>query len=203
MNTLIIIDVQNDFMPGGKLPVPAGDEVLPVINGLQPKFELVVSTQDWHPKGHASFATSHGASEFETIKINGLDQILWPEHCIQDSEGAQFHPELKTDRIESIFRKGTSPKIDSYSGFYDNAHLKSTGLSGYLKDKGASQLYFTGLAGDYCVYYSVKDALAEGFEVFLIEDATRPIDEKNFEKVKIDILRRGGKIIQSKDAPIF
>ncbi|TBW27834.1 bifunctional nicotinamidase/pyrazinamidase [Gramella sp. KN1008] len=200
MKTLILIDVQNDFMPGGALAVPEGDEIVALINELQSEFDLVIATQDWHPAGHASFASSHEAGkEFAVIKLDGLDQVLWPDHCVQNTEGAMFHPDLKTSRIEAIFRKGTDPKIDSYSGFYDNAHLKSTGLAGYLREKGASELYFAGLAADYCVYFSIKDALNEGFDCWLIEDATRALNQEEFEKARIDILRKGGKVIRSAD----
>ncbi|MDX1542579.1 MAG: bifunctional nicotinamidase/pyrazinamidase [Christiangramia sp.] len=198
MRTLLIIDAQNDFMPGGALAVPEGDEIVPLINELQPKFELVIATQDWHPAVHASFASSHDeGKEFEVIKLGGLDQVLWPDHCVQNTKGADFHPGLETSRIEAIFRKGTDPKIDSYSGFYDNAHLKSTGLTGYLKEKGATELYFVGLAADYCVYFSIKDALEEGFDCSLIEDGTRALKAENFERAKIDILRKGGRVIRS------
>lgn len=198
MRTLIIIDAQNDFMPGGALEVPDGNEIIPVINKIQDKFDLVIATQDWHPKGHASFASSHeNSKEFEMIKLDGLDQVLWPDHCIQNSTGADFHSDLETAGIEAIFRKGTNLGIDSYSGFYDNAHLKSTGLTGYLKEKKATQLYFAGLAADYCVYFSIRDALDEGFESILIEDATRALNIEEFEKAKIDILRKGGKIVSS------
>ncbi|AVR44940.1 bifunctional nicotinamidase/pyrazinamidase [Christiangramia fulva] len=200
MKTLVIIDVQNDFIPGGALAVPGGDEIAPLINKLQEKFDLVIATQDWHPQGHASFASGHeGKEPFDQIDLDGIDQVLWPDHCVQNSKGAEFHPDLKTSRIEAIFRKGTNPKIDSYSGFYDNAHLKSTGLAGYLKEKGAKELFFAGLAGDYCVYFSVKDALTEGFNVTLIEDATRALDEENFKKAKEDILVKGGRIISSSE----
>ena len=198
MKVLIVIDVQNDFMPGGPLAVPRGDEVVPVINRLMPKFDLVIATQDWHPEGHSSFASSHkGAKNFEVIKLNGLDQVMWPDHCIQGSKGASFHTDLKTDQFETIFRKGTNPRIDSYSGFYDNAHLKSTGLAGYLKDKKAETLYFAGLAADYCVYFSMKDAIEEGFDSVLIEDATRALDTGGFEKARLDLLRKGGKVVNS------
>ena len=200
MKTLVLIDVQNDFMPGGALAVPNGDEIVPLVNKLQKKFDLVIATQDWHPPKHASFASSHeGKEEFEVIKLDGLDQVLGPDHCIQNAEGSQFHPDLETAKIEAIFRKGTDEKIDSYSGFYDNAHLKSTGLSGYLKEKNARELYFVGLAADFCVYYSVIDALEEGFKVTLIEDATRALNSDEFEKARIDILRKGGKVINSED----
>lgn len=200
MKTLVIIDVQNDFMPGGALAVPEGDQIVPLINDLQHKFDLVIATQDWHPRKHASFASSHkNSKEFEVIKIDGLDQVLWPEHCIQNTPGADFHQDLKTSNLEAIFRKGTNPKIDSYSGFYDNAHLKSTGLSGYLKEKKSKDLYFVGLAAEYCVYFSIIDALGESFNCTLIEDATRALNTVDFEKARIDILRKGGKIISSEE----
>lgn len=200
MKTLVLIDVQNDFMPGGALAVPAGDEIVGLINELQPKFDLIIATQDWHPKGHASFASSHnGQKAFDIIKLDGLDQVLWPDHCLQNTEGADFHPDLETSKIEAFFRKGTNLKIDSYSGFYDNAHLKSTGLTGYLKEKAAKELYFMGLAAEYCVYFSIKDAIAEGFETVLIEDGTRALNKEEFSEAKVDILRRGGKIISAED----
>ncbi|MCL6219687.1 bifunctional nicotinamidase/pyrazinamidase [Zunongwangia pacifica] len=197
MKALLLIDVQNDFMPGGALAVPDGDTIVPIINKLQHQFDLVLATQDWHPEGHASFASKHGKNVYEVIDLNGIDQVMWPDHCVQGSKGADFHPELKLDKIEAIFRKGTNPEIDSYSGFYDNAHLKSTGLSGYLKEKGVTDLYFAGLAGDFCVAFSVKDALAEGFAAFLIEDATRAIDAEGFKKAKAEIVEKGGTILNA------
>ena len=197
MKALLLIDVQNDFMPGGALAVPEGDQIVPIINKIQHKFDLVLATQDWHPAGHASFASTHNKDLYELIDLNGIDQVMWPDHCVQGTTGADFHAELKLDKIEAIFRKGTNPEIDSYSGFYDNAHLKSTGLSGYLKEKGVTELYFAGLAGDFCVAFSVKDALAEGFTSFLIEDATRAIDAEGFEKAKAEIVEKGGKILNA------
>ena len=197
MKALLLIDVQNDFMPGGALAVPEGDKIVPIINKIQHKFDLVLATQDWHPSGHASFASTHGKNLYEVIDLNGIDQVMWPDHCVQGSKGADFHPELKLNKIEAIFRKGTHPEIDSYSGFYDNAHLKSTGLSGYLKEKGVKDLYFAGLAGDFCVAFSIKDALSEGFAAFLIEDATRSIDLQGFEKAKDEIVKKGGVILNA------
>jgi nicotinamidase/pyrazinamidase len=198
MKTLVLIDIQNDFMPGGSLAVEKGDEIVPLVNELQKKFDLVIATQDWHADGHSSFASAHeNAKVFDLLKLNGLDQVLWPDHCVQNTSGAEFHPELDTNRIETIFRKGTDLAIDSYSGFYDNAHLKSTGLSGYLKDKGVKNVYFAGLAADYCVAYSVLDSIAEGFNTTLIEDATRAIDKEGFDKMKLEILRKGGIILNS------
>lgn len=198
MKTLIIVDAQIDFMPGGALEVKGGDSIIPVINKILPQFDLVVATQDWHPDNHKSFAVNHsGKKEFEIIELNGLEQKLWPPHCVQESKGADFHPDLKTGRIEAIFRKGMDPEIDSYSGFYDNGHKKSTGLSGYLREKGASELYFCGLAADICVYFSLLDALKEGFSATLIEDAAVPLIPEEFGRIKEDIQQKGGKIISS------
>jgi len=200
MKTLVIIDMQNDFIPGGSLAVPEGDQIVGSINKLQEEFDLVIATQDWHPRDHSSFAANHpGKNEFEKIELHGQEQVLWPVHCVQNSDGAKFHPDLKSTKIETIFRKGTSKEIDSYSGFYDNAHLKSTGLAGYLKEKGADELYFCGLAAEYCVYFSVMDALKEGFSATLIEDATRPLDVEDFQQAKENILKAGGKIIKSRE----
>ncbi len=198
MKTLIIIDVQNDFIPGGSLAVPEGDEIVPVINAMLPKFDLVVATQDWHPSKHKSFASNHPNKEvFEIIELNGLTQQIWPDHCLRDSYGAQFHPELQVKPIEAIFRKGMDPEIDSYSGFYDNGHKKSTGLAGYLKEKGAKDLYFCGLAADICVYFSLLDALKEGFSATLVEDASKALNTSGFTKIKDDIRSKGGKIMSS------
>lgn len=202
MRTLIVIDVQNDFIPGGALAVPHGDEIISVINKIQKNFQLIIATQDWHPLNHSSFAANHeGKEEFQKISWQGQDQVLWPVHCVQNTPGSSFHKDLETNRIEAIFRKGTNPEIDSYSGFFDNAHLKSTGLAGYLKEKDAKDLYFCGLAAEYCVYFSIMDALAEGFNATLIEDATRALDPSDFERARKDILSKGGKIIKSREIP--
>lgn len=200
MKTLIIVDAQNDFMPGGALEVHEGDRIVPVINKIISKFELVVATQDWHPAGHKSFAVNHpNRKEFEVIDLNGVEQKLWPPHCIQGTPGADFHPKLQLNPVEAIFRSAMDVEVDSYSGFYDNAHLKSTGLAGFLREKGADDLYFCGLAADICVYYTIKDALKEGFKATLIEDATAPLIQEDYEKTRKDILARGGKIITSEE----
>lgn len=181
MKTLILIDLQNDFMPGGSLEVENGDRIIPVINKILPQFDLVVATQDWHPENHKSFASNHnGKKAFDNIKLQGKSQTLWPNHCVQNTEGAMFHSKLNTKAIETIFRKGTNPEIDSYSGFYDNNHQKSTGLAGYLKEKNAGTLYFCGLAADICVYYSMIDAVKENFKVYLLQDATQALDDETF-----------------------
>jgi nicotinamidase/pyrazinamidase len=198
MKALLLIDIQPDFLPGGALAVPEGDAVLPLVNALQPHFELVIATQDWHPQTHKSFAANHdGRQPFEQIDLHGLPQVLWPVHCVQGTPGAELAPALQANRIETIFRKGTDPEIDSYSGFYDNGHRKATGLADYLRGKGVKQVYVAGLAADYCVYFTAKDALQEGFETFLIEDATRPISPEGFARAKADLVQQGGKIIQS------
>lgn len=200
MKTLIIIDVQNDFVPGGSLAVPQGAAIVPVINSILPRFDLVVATQDWHPKDHKSFASNHpGKEPFEKIELHGLEQTLWPDHCVQGSEGARFHPDLDTTRVEAVFRKGMDVEIDSYSGFYDNGHKRTTGLAGYLREKGARDLYFCGLAGDICVFYSLVDALQEGFSSHLIEDAVRALDAPGFEEKKQEMIAKGAGIISSGD----
>jgi len=197
MKALLLIDIQNDFIPGGALPVPGGDEIIDLVNNLQSHFDLVVATQDWHPANHKSFASQHkGRQVFEKIELDGLEQVLWPDHCVQGTKGAAFSPKLEMNRVEAIFRKGTDANIDSYSGFFDNGHLKSTGLADYLKGKGVTEVYLVGLAGDYCVYFSAKDAIDEGFQTYLIEDAIRSIDKDNFEKAKKDITNKGGKLIK-------
>lgn len=198
MKALLLIDIQNDFIPGGSLPVPGGDQVVGIANQLQEKFDLVLATQDWHPENHVSFASQHTGKEvFEEIDLNGLPQTLWPNHCVQNSRGAEFHPELETHRIEAIFRKGTHPGIDSYSAFFDNAHLKNTGLSGYLKEKDVTTIYFMGLAGDICVYYSIKDALEFGFNCVLIEDGSKALNQDTFKEQKTELLARGVKYVNS------
>lgn len=200
MRALILIDIQNDFLPGGALAVPEGEQVIPLANQLQKGFDLVVATQDWHPETHKSFASQHpGKEPFETIELHGLEQVLWPDHCVQGTPGAEFSQELNMKKVEAIFRKGTNPEIDSYSGFYDNGHQKSTGLADYLRGKEVKQVYLAGLAGDFCVFFSAKDALQENFETFLIEDASRAISSEGFRKAKEEVIAKGGKIIQSRE----
>jgi nicotinamidase/pyrazinamidase len=174
---LIVVDVQNDFCPGGALAVPRGDEVVPVINRLAARFENIVLTQDWHPRGHASFASSHpGKKPFETIELAYGAQVLWPDHCVQGTSGAGFHPELATERAQLVVRKGFHRDIDSYSGFLEADRETTTGLAGFLKEKGFRQLYVCGLATDFCVAWTALDARATGFEVGVIDDACRAID---------------------------
>jgi nicotinamidase/pyrazinamidase len=177
MIALIIVDVQNDFCPGGALPVPEGDAVVPVINRIQARYDLVVATQDWHPPNHGSFAANHPGSEVgQQIELAGLPQILWPVHCVQDTPGAAFHSGLNLARVARVFRKGTAPTIDSYSGFFDNGHRKSTGLADYLREQGAQEVHVCGLATDYCVKCTALDAVELGFRTRLLEDAARGVD---------------------------
>lgn len=177
MNALLIVDVQNDFCPGGALEVPNGDEIVPTINKLADSFDHVIQTQDWHPEGHSSFASSHdGKKPFETIEMPYGEQVLWPDHCVQGSRGADFHPKLNTTRSELIIRKGFRKNIDSYSAFYENDDATKTGLTGYLHDRGIDTLYAVGLATDFCVKWSVVDGCKEGFKVYVVEDAVKGID---------------------------
>jgi nicotinamidase/pyrazinamidase len=198
MKALIITDIQYDFLPGRSLAVPGGDEIIPLVNRLQEVFPLVVATQDWHPSGHSSFASSHpGKSAFEAITYHGSEQILWPDHCVQNSRGAEISTDINQHHIEAIFRKGMNPEIDSYSAFYDNEHKKSTGLADYLKGRRVTQVYLVGLAADFCVGYSALDALNEGFETYLVEDATRAISKDGFLEMKNKVRALGGQIIHS------
>lgn len=177
MKALLLIDIQNDFMPGGSLAVTDGDAVIPVVNSLMPQFDLVVATQDWHPADHGSFAANHpGKAVFEQTELGGLPQTLWPVHCVQNTGGALFAPRLDTPRIHRVFTKGMNPQIDSYSGLYDNGHKASTGLGEWLKAQGVSELHVAGVATDYCVKFTVLDALAEGFEVRLLTAACRGVN---------------------------
>lgn len=198
MKALVITDIQYDFLPGGALEVPESDKIIPVINEIQKHFDLVVATQDWHPAHHKSFASAHpGKKEMETIMLDNIEQILWPDHCVQGTRGAALSDELILHDVAAIFRKGMNPGVDSYSAFYDNAHIISTGLADYLKGKMISSVYVCGLAGDFCVAYTVIDALKEGFDTFLIEDATKQIDDKGFDEMKKLIRSKGGKIINT------
>jgi nicotinamidase/pyrazinamidase len=176
-DVFLIIDLQNDFCPGGALAVADGDAVVPVINRLAGRFDHVVLTQDWHPSGHSSFATSHpGKSPFDSVTMRYGRQTLWPDHCRQGTDGAAFHPKLETRRAELIIRKGFRPEIDSYSAFFENDRHTPTGLAGYLRDRGLRRIFMAGLATDYCVHYSAVDARRLGFDTVLIEAGCRAID---------------------------
>jgi nicotinamidase/pyrazinamidase len=176
-DALLVIDVQNDFCPGGALAVAQGDQIVPLVNRLARRFRHVVLTQDWHPRGHVSFASSHpGCKPYETITLPYGEQVLWPDHCVPGTPGAEFHPALDTRPASLIVRKGHDPAIDSYSALYENDHRTSTGLAGYLRERGLRRLFLAGLATDFCVQYSALDARREGFDVHVVEDAVRGID---------------------------
>ena len=173
----LVVDIQNDFCPGGGLAVPRGDEVVPLINGLAAKFAHVVLTQDWHPRGHLSFASSHpGKAPYQTIALPYGTQVLWPDHCVQGTAGAAFRHDLQIPHAELVLRKGYHHTIDSYSAFYENDRKTHTGLAGYLRERGFRRVFLAGLAFDFCVRYSAEDARREGFEAIVIEDACRGID---------------------------
>ncbi len=176
-DVLLVIDVQNDFCPGGSLPVPDGDRVVPLVNRLARQFAHVVFTQDWHTPHHTSFASSHaGKDPYQSTPLPYGEQVLWPDHCVQGTSGAAFHPDLDPNRAELVVRKGFRPGIDSYSAFFENDHATRTGLAGYLRDRGFRHAYLCGLAYDFCVKWSALDARREGFAATVIEDACRAID---------------------------
>lgn len=179
MNAFLVVDVQNDFLPGGALAVPDGDQVIPIVNRLVECFALVLATQDWHPANHGSFAANHpNRRPGEMIDLNGIRQILWPVHCVQGSPGAAFSAQLRTERFSNVFRKGVDPGIDSYSGFFDNGRKRSTGLAEYLRDRNVDELFICGLATDYCVKFSSFDSIGSGIRTHVIEDACRGVDLK-------------------------
>jgi len=202
MNALIIVDLQNDFLPGGALAVPHGDEVIPLANDLQQGFELVLATQDWHPPNHGSFAANHrGKKPGDRIMLDGIEQILWPVHCVQNTKGAEFAPSFDTSRIAHIFHKGIDPKIDSYSTFFDNAHRRETGLADYLKKRAINEIYLMGLALDYCVKYSTLDARQLGLNTYVIVDGCRGIELEagDIERAIDEMKRVGAVLLQSSE----
>jgi len=199
---LIIVDLQNDFLSGGALAVPRGDEVIPLANKLQGHFELVLATQDWHPVDHGSFAANHpGKKPGDRIILDGIEQILWPVHCVQNTHGAGFAPSFDTSRIAHVFHKGIDPRIDSYSTFFDNAHRRRTGVGEYLKERSIADIYLLGLALDYCVKYSALDARHLGFNTHIILDGCRGIGlEPGDLNSAIDEMRQAGEsLLQSCD----
>ncbi len=199
-DVLVVVDVQNDFCPGGALAVQDGDKVIPVIHRIAPRFEHIVLTQDWHPRGHCSFASSYPRKKpFETIELAGREQRLWPDHCVQGSLGAELHLDLRLDRAELILRKGFRREIDSYSALFENDHVTPTGLMGYCRERGLTRMFFAGLAYDFCVGFSAIDARNAGFEAVVIRDACRAIDvegsvkqiEAEFERVGVTVAESG------------
>ncbi len=198
---LLLVDVQIDFSPSGALPVAEGDQIVPVINRLMPNFEHVIATKDWHPVGHASFASTNNMPVGEIINLNGIPQVMWPEHCVQNTLGAEFIPGLNVDAITHIVHKGTNIDIDSYSGFFDNQRLQATGLEEYLNSKGITDVYLVGLATDYCVKFTALDALSLGFNTFVIQDACRGVEmaEGDVKSALMQIKQAGCKLVVSSE----
>ena len=202
MNALVLVDIQNDFLPGGALAVPDGDAVIPIANRLQPIFPIVVATQDWHPPNHGSFAANHpGKKVFERIDLNGLPQTLWPVHCVQHTKGAEFGSALNRERITRVSPKGTDPAVDSYSGFFDNGHRRATGLGEWLKDRGVTDVYVCGLATDYCVKFTALDAAQLGFKTHLVVDACRGVNlsPNDVQEAIVEMQCAGIHVLQSAD----
>jgi nicotinamidase/pyrazinamidase len=199
---LIIVDVQNDFCPNGALAVNGGDEVVPVINDIMSKFEMVIATQDWHPKNHGSFASVQNKPAFSMGELNGQPQVMWPDHCIQATHGSDFHPDLKVDfDTHRIFFKGMDKNVDSYSGFYDNNGKNPTGLAAYLEVNDVEEVYICGLATDYCVKFTALDCVSEGFKTFVIADACRAVEmnEGDSSKAFEEMNNKGVTIVNSKN----
>ena len=202
MRALIVVDVQNDFLPTGALPVPDGDAVIAPANALMPRFDIVVATQDWHPADHLSFAGQHpGAKVGDVVELDGLDQILWPDHAVQNTGGAAFADALDTRRFQQIYRKGIDRHIDSYSGFFDNGHRKATGLAPWLWDHDVDEVFIAGLTTDYCVKYSALDASSLGFHTAVIIDACRGIEVRpgDIENALLEMRRASVRILSSVD----
>ena len=201
MRALILVDIQNDFVPGGALQVAEGDQVVPVANRLMPMFDLVVATQDWHPADHLSFASQHPDKKAgNMIKLHGQNQILWPDHCVQNTFGAELVAGLDKNRIDRVFTKGTNRQVDSYSGFFDNDYRQATGLGEFLKQKGVTDVSILGLATDYCVKFTALDARQLSFKTFVIEDGCRGVNlnPSDVSKALEQMQRAGVKIVQSK-----
>ncbi|WP_158210919.1 bifunctional nicotinamidase/pyrazinamidase [Myroides phaeus] len=199
MKALLVVDLQYDFLPGGSLAVADGDKIIDVINDIQPNFDLIVATQDWHPANHKSFAVQHPTHQlFDVIDLNGIPQVLWPEHCVQGTKGAEFTSAWDNNKVAAIFRKGMNVEVDSYSGFYDNNKLSNTGLLGYLKDKNISELYICGLAAEFCVYFTAKDAKEAGIDTYFLDFATKPITAEGLVQAKATMQELGINIIEDK-----
>ena len=192
MRALILVDIQRDFLPGGSLPVTGGDAIIPVLNALIPRYPLVAVTQDWHPPGHLSFASSHpGHKPLETIEVDGLEQTLWPDHCVWGTAGALFPEALQLDTAVAIFRKGMDPRVDSYSGFFDNGRRHHTGLAAWLRAMEVEAVDIAGLAAEICVAYTARDAAELGFKTAVVEDGTRALSAEAFAKTRADLADRG------------
>ena len=202
MKALIVVDIQNDFLPGGTLAVNNGDLIIPIVNSLMRQFELVIATQDWHPVNHGSFASNHeNKKPGDQIVLNGLDQVLWPDHCVQHTWGAEFSTELDISKFFKIFQKGTNIHVDSYSGFFDNGKKTDIGLNDYLQNSGVDEVFIVGLATDYCVKFTAIDAAELGYKTHVIADATRAVNltDDDFERSLQEMNSKGINTIQSSE----
>jgi len=199
MKALLLIDIQNDFCPGGALAVPQGDQIIPIVNRLIQKFDCIITTQDWHTENHSSFASSHaGKKEYDTVELEYGTQVLWPDHCVQGTSGADFHPDLSATETQLVLRKGFRNGIDSYSAFFENDKKTATGLNGYLQERGIKELYVAGLATDFCVKWSVLDGIRLSYSLYVIEDAVRGIDlNGSVERAWAEMTGAGAKRIQA------
>ncbi|MGS4344781.1 bifunctional nicotinamidase/pyrazinamidase [Myroides odoratus] len=200
MRALLVVDVQVDFLPNGALAVEEGDLIIPYINAIQSHFDLVVATQDWHPADHQSFASQHeGKRAYDRIELQGIPQVLWPDHCVQGTAGAAFSKAWDSNPVAAVFRKGMNKQVDSYSGFYDNHKKEATGLLGFLKDKKVTQVYVCGLAAEYCVFYTAMDAKNAGFDTYFLDFATKPISAEDLEQAKAELKANGVVIVNESE----
>ena len=200
MKALLIVDMQYDFLPGGALGVRDGDQIVPIINQLQEKFDFIVATQDWHPTDHGSFAANYkGKAPGDFVQLGNEQQVLWPVHCVQGSKGAMFHQDLDQQKWKKIIQKGTNPYVDSYSGFFDNDRRQDTGLSKFLADNGVEEVVVTGIATDYCVKFTVLDAIKEGFEATVVKDATKAVNlmPDDFDLAIKEMVKAGAEVVNS------
>ena len=196
MKTLVLVDIQNDFLKGGSLAVPEGEKIIKPINKIIKQYDLVIATKDWHPKNHISFASNHTDKKIgDIINVNGVDQVLWPDHCIQNSYGSDFPEQLDISKLAKVVYKGSDANIDSYSGFFDNGHFRSTGLSDYLKSKDVYKIDYVGLATDYCLKYTAIDSVSEGFKTRVLINCIKGIEEKGCELALNEMKSKGVELI--------
>ena len=196
MKTLVLVDIQNDFLKGGSLAVPEGEKIIKPINKIIKQYDLVIATKDWHPKNHISFASNHSDKKIgDIINVNGVDQVLWPDHCIQNSYGSDFPEQLDISKLAKVVYKGSDANIDSYSGFFDNGHFRSTGLSDYLKSKDVYKIDYVGLATDYCLKYTAIDSVSQGFKTRVLINCIKGIEEKGCELALNEMKSKGIELI--------
>ncbi|MDM1045832.1 bifunctional nicotinamidase/pyrazinamidase [Myroides sp. 1354] len=200
MRALLVVDLQLDFLPNGALAVYEGDLIIPRINAIQERFELIVATQDWHPLDHQSFASQHSNQQvYDLIELQGIPQVLWPDHCVQGTVGASFSEAWNSNSVAAVFRKGMNKQVDSYSGFYDNNKIDSTGLYGFLNDKGVTEVYVCGLAAEFCVFYTAMDAKKAGFKTYFLDFATKPISAEGLQQAKAMLIENEITIVNTSE----